>query len=396
MSKLSVDQALIAAGEGKGLNKQFVDTVMNKVGAQSHVINSSVLRNMSEQHNKGELFMRKLRALPIGTAILLAVASVVLVGGVSYAAYKLLWEPLIITQSSVSTDGNKKRVAFDLSGCSGLDGTAETRAMIESRINDGVSPAEAEKYVGAYCEINRIHQYGYELVGAETDQAKATSGIWLDYEPVLYSEVPNGELGNVHRLTDATQYIVAGEQRTANDFADSDLVFRIMKYETDGEDAYTDATVLAIAKASYESKFYDTHTASQNGIVHAIPCRNNTEEFCTNGPSGYPIYRALPDTAGPEYQPSPSEQRMIDAIGNNSTAQFEGSIVGISGDTVTIKTSSGRLMNIELPLGTVDKAIASYQDLGTKFGVGSRLMLSTVSADRDNLKSIDLLNVSML
>lgn len=393
MKKYTIEQALIAARPTATPPSDFVQATMQAVkSSKNPEIISGVMRRMGEPETKGWSFMKKLQTLPLVALVLLALGGAVLLGGATYAAYKFLWEPLRVTQSSVTTDGDENRVAFDLSGCVGYQGTPEAQAMVKSKIDDGVSTEEAEKYVGAYCERNVIHQYGYSLVNANTDMEKSESEILLDYEPMAF--------GNVSSLTDgATRYIVAGMESTVDEFDDSDLIFRIMKTDyqpsDNGEGPYENATLLAVVKASYETKYYDPNQAMEVGVVHYTPCLNNVEELCINGPGGLPVYRALPDTAGPDYPLTPAEQRLIDAIQKGQLTRFEGDIVDISGDTFTIKTTTGRLMTVQLPSGTVEKVTEVYKDLDRKFEVGGKLHLSTISTDRENIKPQDLVDVSL-
>lgn len=397
MSRNTVEQLLVvSAPNGATGNVAFVDAVMERVAGNSSVINRVALRNMNEQH-KGGSIMNKLRSLSAGALIMVAIIALTATGGVVYAAYKYLWEPLQVKQGATTVNGENSKTVYVLSGCPSTEGLSQAEITAEVNKRSGISPEEAKKYIIAGCERNAVDTYVHALVAAKGVKLYDSS-ILVDSVPVPMRESLRKSPSNDSEVSadTNTKWIVNGTEVEQSEIKNDDPVFVVAEKKGDPKNGYTEhPRIIAIVKASVDIKYYQGLIDPSLAMVQHKPCQNNATESCADT-SGYLVYSALPDT-GPDDELTPQQRRLADAVRAGKMVQFQGKVTNIdtASDTYTIETSTGRIMTFSMPSGLVKTLEARGDGVGTP-KIGSVLVLKTVGTDRTNIPLSDLVFVENL
>lgn len=381
MERVTLEQSLIAARPDESGNSRFVDRVMQKVQGDSVII-SSVGRTKNEQQNyKGGLFMNTLRTLPIGVLVVLIIVTLAVTGGVAYAVYKTVIEPLSVDYTqSVSEDG-KRKTTFALQGCPSYDGVSQEEITAVTNVNSDISDIEARNYVVARCEQNAITKYAHDMVAAK-DVEWYDSSILSTWRPVA---MPAGQASTIdldvgpRKFTDATEYYKDGRLVERGVIPEGSLVH--VAYG--GVESKAEPVVHAVMLATMEAKYYDSYGS---GAYQRVPCHNNPSESCFSGIPGYVFYKAVSVDTGPV---PPKEQRYAEAAMNKSYVEFGGVITYIDGNAFTFRTTMGRTVTFYLPGGELERDRAPEQALPT---VGTEIIVTSIGDDRDVISAGDLLS----
>jgi hypothetical protein len=376
MGRITLEQRLIAARPDQAEQSIFVDQVMKKIDGA--VIISSVLRTTNEHHNtKGGLFMKKLRTLPVAVLVAIAIGAAALTGGVAYAVYKTVIEPLTVEQIGSVSENGKRQTTFALEGCPSYEGVSQDEITAVTSIESNISSEEARKYVIARCEQNAITKYAHDRVAASgvAHYDSSVLSTWLPVTmPAADMDTMNLDIGP-RVVTNETEFYKDGKRVNRSAIAAGSLVH--VAYNK------RDSSIFVIMAATVDAKYYDDYGS---GVSRRVPCFNNPSESCFSEQSGYTFYSARTTDTGPV---PAGEERYAEAIMNGAYIQLGGVVTHIEGNAFTFRTSAGRSVTFYLPESELNRERAIEQMLPK---VGVEIIITTIGSDRDSIAPSDLLS----
>lgn len=338
-------------------NETFTNSVMKKISSTEII--SPLVRTMST--NKKESFFMKLSHLPKFAIIAIALGSLVVLSGTTYAAYKLLWEKpeVTVSQPEKSASG-RDAVSLLFSQC----GKDDMPAKYELKKGATITPDRIAAIVSAQCELKAINEW------AMTTYAQGENGTFGDartHEIPMVSLARQIQAVGSDSITFAAlqgygypeetfetskdvRYIANGEVVKKSSFKPNDVVAYVSlskTVQTPKDQCTTDACrefgeyrgvqrIVALVKLDKPLQDYDQR--AWQSLTELSPCIGNPSDYCLGGYSGsIDVYRG-------DLQNSPSRPN-----GDIITKQIEGTVTDIRGATFTIKATSGTLFTINAP-----------------------------------------------
>lgn len=360
MKDLKFDFLLAAAKpDGYLNNKNFTDKVMRQI--QHSEILSSAVRNMDV--NKKETFIMRLKYLPKFVIIAIAIATLTITGGATYALYKVLWEhPSVSVDKPTKNQFGRTQVIASFENCS----NQSDEATFEIKRGSTLDPSEVEKILQARCELDAIAEWsGADEIPEGPDpsirEAEGTSSatstmvsagaskiVHIDESAIVLEANQNGTSEKPLVLTPDTQFIAGNHQVDKSAIHAGDNVLYVNDYSYEfvtkkkggGYDTSTSSTgsvTTHVIKVDLPAVYYGPE--KQNQIAEREPCMNNKQDSCVQT-SAIVLYENY----------SGSLQGFDDP--NNATKEYrdiQGIIIEHNGATVKIQSSSGRIFTITTP-----------------------------------------------
>lgn len=363
MKEPTIEQKLIACIDARSHDDAFVHRVMQSLPSNPEIL-SHHIRTTNDQPKKGS-FMSKLKLLPIPTIGLLIALSIMLLGGTAYAAYTYLWKPAYIQVEKGSTDDNghsQNKVA--IANCSSIP---EEQMTIETKRNVSLTPDEIKVRLQAQCEYNAVVAYMSKLPtidytykgGYIVDSCVAIMPSHLGstiQTPACKTPVSE----QTYDITQDTKYIKNGVEVDASSLSVGSALY-IVAYITDEIDPITteyiskSSRAVAVVELSLPPQAY---ASIDEDLAYRSTCLNNLGETCLSHVAGDQLYMRT------------------DLPPHSTARQYSGRVTSISGDTVKIKTTSGRIVTIVMPVGT----LAEYKQTSLdKFDVNVGDLLQVVA-----------------
>lgn len=394
-------EAFIIASRDKNArgNDTFTDTVMKKVRASE--ISSPLVRTMST--NKKESFFMKLSHLPKFAIIAIALGSLVVLSGTTYAAYKLLWEKPTVTVSQPETSASgREEVSLLFSQC----GRDDMPDKYELKKGATINVDQIATVVAAQCELKAINEWAMATYAQgengtfgdarthETPMVSLARQIkTVDPSSLTFAELEGyGYPEEIFETSKDVRYIADGQEVDRSTFKSNDIVAYVSlskTVQTPKDQCKTDACrtygeyhgvnrIVAVVKLDKPLQDYDQR--AWQSLTELSPCMGNPSEYCLGGYSG-----AIDVYMG-NLQNSPSRP-------DNSiiTKQIEGTITDTSGATFTVKATSGALFTIKAPKDVIGefntKKSANYNN--EKIIVGSTMSIRYWEDKNIHNKTID-------
>lgn len=387
-------------------NQNFTDRVMDSL--QRPAILTKQIRRMNV--NKKETFIMKLRHLPKLAVLAIAIAALAIVGGTSYAVYKVLWEhPSVTVNKPTTNQFGRTQVIASFENCTNQ--SAET--TFEIKRGSTLDPSEIGKILQARCELEALRDWSganKSPKGPDPSIRNAegtSSGTMAMVSPVASkvvslnatSLVLTGDEYNTPKdplvLTPQTQYIVGNHQANKDEIHPGDTVlyvhdltseFVTKKTET-GYSTSSHATndvITHVIKVDLPFEYYGP--GKQNQIAKREPCMNNSQDSCVQAAS-VDLYENY----------SGSIQGFNDP--NNATKEsreIQGIITEHNGSTVKILTSSGRTFTIKTPSDIITRfnQTRSAEYNGITVGPGDLLMVRYTVDKKDDGLNLEGLQVN--
>jgi|GEM_PF-3219782 len=294
------EHQLIAARHRDEGNSEFVTQVMDTVKA--HAINSRAFRTTNEQLKK-ETFIMKLRKLPVALIMAIVFAAVIGLGGVSYAAVKVIEAMKPVVKESHTNQNGKTQITVAQNACNELQQTRSERYELKEGVD--LSAEDAAKYIQAHCHLLVINER-LDLRGAGFASGIARGTITQSSNHQISINV-GGTLYNID--SDATIYDKDVRQSSQADLKVDDEILAYRDMHTTA----TDSPIVAIFKPVEALKYYDP--AQQQNIRSIKPCANNATMDCVVASSynAVTLVAARGGSATPQAQDSKELQgRVID------------------------------------------------------------------------------------
>lgn len=335
--KRDVEKMLIASADGSFRREHFVDGVMQRVG-EPEIISNEIRRMNDQPVKKGSFMMQRLKTMSLPVLVLLAVLGVLFVGGVVYATVQYIWPKLhIVTESQENNEGHVATLV-KVSGCVTF---TQEQIKVESQKNVSWSQQEVRERLQASCEMAAVEHYVSQLnLGLDTVKEAYVM------EPCV--GVVSGSIGSFvtlprcnqaigeRRVTidSATKFIVDGRIASRNELKNGTAFAVISRVSGDYAPGatYPAGAVIALGLAP-KAYAYVGET-----MAYIQPCQNNLKDECHTHVAEDPLYDRI-------Y----AEGETAD---ETPTAQYEGRVQKVNGDTIEFKTSSGTSMVMTLPAGT--------------------------------------------
>ena len=360
MKQLLFEARLIAARPTTYTpNKQFTDRVMT--GIHSPEIISNYVRTMDV--NKKETFIMKVRHLPKLAIVAIAIGVLAILGGTTYAAYKLLWEhPSVTIQEPTTNQFGRTQVIASFENCT----NQSAATTFEIKAGSTLDPSEIEKILQARCEIEALREWSgtttppkgpnpsmQQTEGTYSQTMRMTYPVGLEVVSIDATSLAlTGDTYNTPEnplvLTDKTQYIVDNHESTIDQIKPGDTVLYVHDVTYDfvtkktatgynTSSTVSNRVVTHVVKVDLPFEYYGP--SKQNQIAEREACMGNPQDSCVQGAAivlyeNYPTAPILPDDNGEV----PFDSREVQGI-----------IIDHSGTTLKIQSSSGRVFTLNTP-----------------------------------------------
>lgn len=344
----------------------------------------------------------KLSHLPKYAIVAIALCSLLVLSGTTYAAYKLLWEKpeVAVSQAEKSASG-REEVSLLFSQC----GKDDMPAKYELKKGATITTDQIAAVVSAQCELKAINEW------AMTTYAQGENGTFGDARthttPMVslarqIQTVNSGSLTftelqgygypvETFETSKDVRYIANGKEVERNSFKPNDVVAYVSlskTVQTPHDQCTTDACrefgeyrgvdqIVAVIKLDKPLEDYDQR--AWQSLTELSPCIGNPSEYCLGGYSGsIDIY-----TKDLQNQPSSPDNTVI-------SKQIEGMVTAINGAMFTIKATSGALFTINTPKDIVGefntKKSADYNN--QRISIGSTLSVRYLEDQETHTKTI--------
>ena len=400
MKEHMFDMHLIATRpENYSIRTDFTDQVMDAI--QSSEILSDRVRKMNV--NKKETFIMKLHHLPKLAVLVIAIGSLVILSGVAYASYQLLWpKPEVHTSGPTTSASGRQAVAISLAQCGG----SKLGSRYELKKNATITVDEIPMVVKAQCELGAIDTWAratfpnndtqppkgladgmpYDRVTLSTSMAthiKSRSDSSMTFAGLTKYNQPDTTLS----IAPETQFIADGHAVLANAITANDPIAYVtsssIHFQPNGEcnnqqcnmsGNPTSSKLVAVVKLSQPFQYYDQ--LAWQSLTEIVACEGNPHETCLTGYAGaIDLYQAFENT-------DPGARMK----------EVQGFVTSIDGPSVTIKSSSGSLFTITTPtdvISSYNKNKASQYYNNQTVRVGSGLDIRYMESPDQHSKSIN-------
>ena len=301
-----IESKLVAARRTSENNDVFVDQVMDAI--ETRATNRRVIRTTNEQLNK-ETFIMKLRKLPAIALIAIVLAAMIGLGGVSYAAVKLIESNKPAVKETHVNQKGKTELTTEANACRDLEQTRSERYELKEGI--GLSAGEAAKYINAHCHLllinERLSLQGWMLASG------MPGGVITGIQDGIVSIRMNDKLYESRDGVDFYDHDL--RQISLSDFkvGDTVLVYRDMRPGS------TDSPVKGIFKPVEALKYYDA--SMQQNIRTVKPCLNNERMDCVV-PSNYNAVTLIVSQGGSVVPAQPASKDMQGKLVEHANDHF--------------------------------------------------------------------------
>lgn len=268
------DRRLIAAG--RAMSSPFVDTVMHRIEINSQLVRT---KNEAPKRSRKELFMMKLRTLPIAALIAIAIAAALSLGGISYATVNLIrthpWQPEL-KKSSRDTNG-RTAISLAMRNCVGgqyTNGQTDSN-QYEITPGSGVSAGDATKLIQARCEIGQIQSLVPNNLHGNVAMAPIGTVASLSDTAIGLTTV-DGET-TTFQLSKMTKYYAAGVASSHKDLVVGDTVM-LVPADVDYELTHQTTIADVVAKLALPAQWYSDDRQQYVRVLN--PCDGNANMLC--------------------------------------------------------------------------------------------------------------------
>ena len=306
----------------------------------------------------------RLRHLPKLAIIALAVGGLIILGGTTYAAYKLLWEqPSVTTQEPTTNQFGRTQVIASFESCA----NQSAATTFEIKAGSTLDPSEIGKILQARCELEALREWAgtnkppkgpnpdmQQTEGTYTQTMRMTSPVASKVVSITPTSLAlTGDQYNTPKdplvLSDKTQYIVDNHASTIDQIHPDDSVlyvyditydFVTKKTATGYNTSSTSAKAVAVThlvKVDLPFEYYGP--SKQNQIAQREACMGNPQDSCVQTAAvdlyeNYPTDAILPDSNGE----LPFDNREIQGI-----------VIDHNDTVLKIQSSSGRVFTLSTP-----------------------------------------------
>jgi hypothetical protein len=364
--------------EERKVSGNFTDSVMNAVNSTE--ILSGQIRRMNV--NKKETFIMKLRHLPRFAILAIAIGSLVILSGATYATYKLLWpKPQVNVSKPTTSYSGRDEVIASLKQC----GDDKLTSRYELKKNATIAADQISSVVKAHCELDTIGTWATSTfpnndnsVPADShahDTIRANESMATQIKSMTSSSITFAGLTKYNLsdttlvVTASTRFIDNGRDVPASQIKAGDSVVYItsdVSHFTPSSDCtaqhcsmsgtQVSQTLQAVVKLSLPLESYDQ--LAWQSLTEIVACEGNPNDDCLSGTGAIDLYQDFENT-------DPAAQMK----------EIQGFVTSIDGTSFTIKSSSGSLFTITTPTDVIsvyNKKSASqyYNNQTVKIGSG--------------------------
>lgn len=393
MKKIPFDTQLItAAPADSASDHDFTDKVMQNINTTNKATTHSPRYKASPRGS----FIARLSYMPKFAIFVLAVASLTLFGGTTYALYKILWtQPTITTQTPTTNQFGRTQVAVSVENCA----NQKTETAFEIKSGSTLNPGEISKILQARCELEVIRDWVGENIPHDNAGRMPTEGTSQLSTTMVYPVASKVEsisdtklvlTGNQDMaaktltLSNDTQYIANNSLTMQDAIQPGDSVIyvqdiiteQVTKKDSAGHYNATGTpisrTITYVIKADLPFEYYNP--SKQNQISQRKECVGNAQDSC--------IQTQLVDL----YSPSAADVKSA-----GEAQLIQGLLIGHTGNTIKIKSSSGRIFTLSTSSDVIEEfnntKSANYNEL--KVGVGDLLQVNYITSNDEAELTLD-------
>lgn len=381
MKEISLEQRLISVNNDTTSKKKqdFTAATLKRIKQQTFLmkLRSSFMRKTNVI--KKETFVMKLQQMPKLAAIAAGVVGMVALSGTAYAIHLLWPQPQVSTDQATQNQYGRTQLVASFKECAD-----RTNSMYEIKKDSALSASEVEKVLQAKCEMESIEKWATEkgyldslssgLSRAQSSNLsfKAATLTAIDDQTLSVSQDADG--GSSFKVDGTTKFYVAGEVTEANAIKPGDVVLYI----------YKEGKISHLIKVDLAENYYSP--ALQNQIIERKTCEGNENDTCVD--SGFiDLYSG----AGRPSLNRPDNSKVWQNI--------QGTLRAHTGNTLTIKTSSGRTLQLVTPSDVITvfnlEKSSNFNNLTVE--VGDMLDIRFISTSGDvALDETEILSIGVM
>lgn len=346
MKHFDFDALILAAKPADYIgNRAFTDKVMAEV--QHPEIFSAAIRNINV--TKKETFIMKLRHLPKVAIVAIAIATVALLTGTTYAIVKTVQEVSNVKVSTTSTNefGRKQlQVTFEQCALTNNDDTT-----YELKEGSGLSAEDGIKALQANCEMTLISDWIRKDVLSDNnapvfllDQADTITAI--NDTTITLKKMGERPLPQTAKTFLRTTAIERSELKVGDTVIYPDFTSSIYA-------PYTVSDQVMVFQVTQPVAYYEM--SIQSYVNPRGPCLNNPDRTCLK--SNHINQATLLVTYGGG-QPSIGQTRTIKYV--------QGRVVSYDASKITLDVGKGVIYTVQTPMNIIDR-----YNQGTVYGLAA-------------------------
>ncbi len=334
-----------------------------------------------------------LRASPVLTVVAVVLA-IGLLSGAAYAAVTYLWPaPSVDVGTPTESVSGRKEVLIESESC----GDEATLQRYELKKTATITPKDLPRVAKAECELAAINKWimkefpstpppldqavltqpGYESTQASVLPAHIADKVQsISVDKLVVAAKDKWNPSVTYSLSQNVKYIADRQAKDIHSIHPGDPIIVVIKNtvkvrnDADCTPKHCGASsvsshdeVLAIVKLEGT---YDDYRHG-NSLTKLVPCMGNEEDYCHEGQGGIDLVN--------NYR---TQRYAIDESGKHNI--IEGTVTAHDSSSVTIRTTSGRLVRI----GTDEDIIASFNTYrsadyeGTTLAIGDTLVINYI------------------
>ncbi|HMH70434.1 MAG TPA: hypothetical protein VK502_03465 [Candidatus Saccharimonadales bacterium] len=312
-----LESKLIGARRATEGNDIFVTQVMDAIKVRA--INSRVIRTTNEQLNK-ETFIMKLRKLPIALLVAIVLATVIGIGGISYAAVKVIEAAKPTVKESRISPNGKTQITVEKNTCSELEQARSERYELKEGVE--LSKEDAANYINAHCHLLLVNER-LDLRGAILTSGIASGTVTSTRDNTISLKIRDALYGPLD--ASVSFYDKDVQQINPTDFKVGD---EVLAYR-DIRNISANQPIIAVFKPIEALKYYDP--SQQQNIRTVKPCENNETMDCVT-PSSYSAVTLVAGRGGASI-PQP-----------RSTKEIQGTLVEHTNDHFILENNGHKII----------------------------------------------------
>lgn len=352
----TIEQRLIAAGQGSSTDTKFIHDTMQAVRTASS--NNTFEQQLNKPVAKHMLWPAQLRRLSRTSLVTIAASAFLLASGSAYAAYTLWLSPSAQLRS-VTTQYGHSQAFIDLKDCYSKD----QKVNVEIANDSNGNATQAMQALIAHCEIQAIQGWAMQTFHGQPSSIEFAYTVSKIDKTSITVQDPQTQQSQQFSLAKSLPITYKGAFISGGSLKRGDTVALVL--------GSSGKSLAAIAKLSYPPALY-TSDQIQQSYYERQSCIGNSEDSCADLPSVDVAYSGEggvnPDTTGKPYQ-------IQGKLMSYTTSTF--TLEGTSGKHYTIHTASDLIngFNTQNPYGltiaTGDVLMVIYSSDGSPQNIES-------------------------
>lgn len=312
-SLTSLDQRLIAAGQGRAANDAFVRATLQNVRRASATATFEQALHTTESTRSS--WLQRLQRLPKMAAAGIGLGTVILTAGTAYAAYSLWLSPTAQIRSVVQQYG-RDQALIELKNCD----QPNQKTDVEITKGSGGTASGAAKALAAQCELQAIQNWTIKRFHEQPSQVMFALTVTQINNHSLSVKDPQTSQTYVYSFSKNTPFAFQGSIIGQQTLKAGDTVALVMGGGTPN----------AIVKLSFAPSYY-LGGAVPNTYHERHDCIGNTDASCID----LPMLDVLRSGEGGVNGDAPG-----------AIHQIQGKLIALSPTEFSLQTTSGKIYTV--------------------------------------------------